>query len=173
MNHTALIPNYLAFISVLLYVGTLGPSLVRIFYKPFYKSKVVKFLNRNRREVGIWAWVFGLAHGVAMVIKYDVSFLELKTYVTFFQGLALITIFTILAITSNDLSVKKLKKNWKKIHSLTYIAAYLLIWHIWDKMSGMWSWVTPISLFITIFVSILLTLRLLKNIQKRLTKIGK
>ena len=57
-------------------------------------------------------------------------------------------IFTLLTVTSNDWSVKKLKKHWKQLHQLTYLAMVLLTWHVWDKMMGHWTWVTPISLIL-------------------------
>ncbi|HEY9813316.1 MAG TPA: iron reductase, partial [Candidatus Sericytochromatia bacterium] len=47
---------------------------------------------------------------------------------------------------SNDWSVKKLKKNWKRLHQLTYCAMFLLAWHIWDKMSEHWSLITPLGI---------------------------
>jgi sulfoxide reductase heme-binding subunit YedZ len=58
-------------------------------------------------------------------------------------------IFTTLAITSNDWSVKKLKKNWKKLHQLTYLVIFLLPWHILDKMSANWSYITPLSVLLS------------------------
>jgi sulfoxide reductase heme-binding subunit YedZ len=51
-----------------------------------------------------------------------------------------------LAFTSSDEAVKRLKSNWKKIHQLTYVAIFVLPWHILDKMSGHWSHITPMAI---------------------------
>ncbi|BDI19175.1 hypothetical protein ANSO36C_49770 [Nostoc cf. commune SO-36] len=36
----------------------------------------------------------------------------------------------------------------------------ILIWHIWDKMSGHWTYLTPISLIATILITVLFIIRL-------------
>jgi sulfoxide reductase heme-binding subunit YedZ len=38
-------------------------------------------------------------------------------------------IFFLLAITSNNLSVRKLGKAWKPLHRLTYLGAIFSFWH--------------------------------------------
>lgn len=73
-------------------------------------------------------------------------------------------IFTFLAITSNDWSVRNLKSNWKKVHQLTYVAIFLLPWHILDKMGTHWSHLTPIEISITTFILVLFIKR--KNIEQ-------
>lgn len=140
------IENFLAFIALVLFILTLTPSIIRVVYPGLSRLKVVRFLTKYRREVGILTWLFGLLHGTAIVIVRKLDFTHPKTYITYFQGLTLLTIFTLLAVTSNDLSVKKLKNNWKKLHRLSYLALFILPWHVYDKMYGHWTWVTPLGL---------------------------
>jgi len=104
--------------------------------------------------VGVLAWVLGLLHGTYIVITRNLNLLDPKVAVNFIQGIALLTIFTLLAVTSNNYSVKKLKKNWRNLHRLTFLVLIILPWHILDKMRSGWSVFTPIGLSllaITIF----------------------
>ena len=71
----------------------------------------------------------------------------------------MLIIFTFLAITSNDWSLKKLKKNWKNLHQLTYLVIFLMPWHILDKMSGHWSYLTPLGVLLAITTVILFFIR--------------
>ncbi|WP_306557866.1 ferric reductase-like transmembrane domain-containing protein [Nostoc sp. 'Peltigera malacea cyanobiont' DB3992] len=74
-----------------------------------------------------------LLHAFLLVKKRDLDFLDPNTYWIYIQGISTLIIFTLLAITSNDWSVKRLKKNWKRLHTLTYLAMFLLTWHVWTK----------------------------------------
>jgi sulfoxide reductase heme-binding subunit YedZ len=64
-----------------------------------------------------------------------------------------------LAFTSNNWSAKQLRGNWKKLHSLTYLVIFLLPWHIWVRMGGHWSHITPFALLLTIVTAILFIIR--------------
>ncbi|NTW21530.1 MAG: iron reductase, partial [Nostocales cyanobacterium W4_Combined_metabat2_030] len=65
--------------------------------------------------------------------------------------------------TSNDWSVKKMKKNWRRLHQLTYTALFLLFWHIQEKMSDHWNILTPIELIaMTIITALFLKRRWLE-----------
>jgi sulfoxide reductase heme-binding subunit YedZ len=102
-----------------------------------------------------------------MVKKRNFDAFDPKTYLIYFQGTITLIIFTILAITSNNWSVKKLKKNWKKLHQLTYLATFLLTWHIWDKMSGHWTYLTPVGIVGSTTIIILLLIRLWIEYQEQ------
>jgi methionine sulfoxide reductase heme-binding subunit len=119
----------------------------------------MKHLVRFRRKYGVMAFVLGLVHGVWIGVVKQLNFLEAKTWITYFQGITLLIIFTILAVTSNNWSVKRLKTKWKKIHSLTYLVLIFLPWHIFDKMFGHWSWITPFALVLIILTGLLFVIR--------------
>jgi sulfoxide reductase heme-binding subunit YedZ len=74
-------------------------------------------LLKNRRYTGVTAFCLAWNHAALLIWQKSLNFLDFNTCLQYFQGLSSIIIFTILAITSNDESVRKLKKNWKKIHN--------------------------------------------------------
>lgn len=143
---TAPLANCLGFLALSSYIATLLPTILRIVFPQTKKSHLRQFLLKYRRQIGLIAYVFALAHGWLLIVKRNIDFLDLDTYGVYIQGIATLIIFTLLAVTSNNWSIKKLKRNWKKLHSLTYSAMFLLTWHIWDKMSTHWSFLTPIGL---------------------------
>ena len=138
--------NLLGFFSLVCYCLTLLPTLLRIVFPQTKQTGIPKWLLQQRRLIGILAFLFALGHGVILVKKRHVDFSDLSTSWVYIQGIGMFLIFTLLTITSNDWSVKKLKKRWKQLHQLTYLAMFLLTWHVLDKMMGHWTGVTPISL---------------------------
>ena len=58
-----------------------------------------------------------------------------------------------------------MKKNWKKLHELTYLAMFLLIWHVTDKMWGQWSYLTPLAMLGITGITLLFIMR--KFIERR------
>jgi len=147
--------NILGFLALVTYVATLLPSIVRTVFPTTKGSKVIAWLLRHRRYIGITAFAFGLDHGFILIIQKDINLLNLNTYIEYFQGVSILTIFTLLAITSNNWSVKKLKASWKKLHQLTYLVMCLTPWHIRDKMSGHWSYLTPLGVLLSITTIVL------------------
>ena len=152
--------NSLGTISLALYVVTVLPSILRIVFPQTKSTKLPKKLLQHRRTIGILAFVFALAHGFILAKKRDIDLLDLKTSWVYIQGVATFAVFTILAITSNNWSVKKLKaKNWKNLHKLTYLAMFLITWHVWDKMADHWSYLTPIGLVAIVTINVLFLVR--------------
>lgn len=147
--------NILGFLALVTYLATLLPSIVKTVFPTTKGSKFIACLLRHRRYIGITAFAFGLDHGFILIIQKDINLLDLHTYVEYFQGISILTIFTFLAITSNNWSVKKLKANWKKLHQLTYLVIFLMPWHILDKMSGHWSYLTPLGVLFSITTVVL------------------
>jgi len=138
--------NVWGFLALTGYILTLVPSIFRVVFPVIKKSPLIKKILKYRRQIGVIAFAFSVLHGFILVEKRSLDFFDLQTYWIYIQGVITFAIFTLLAITSNNWSVKKMKKNWKKLHSLTYFAMFLLIWHVIDKMSGQWTYLTPIGL---------------------------
>lgn len=155
--------NWAGFGAALLYVATLLPTILRVVFPSIKTTGIPKKLLLQRRLLGLIAFLLSLVHGYWMVAKRDVDFLDWQTYWIYCQGIFTFTIFMLLAITSNDWSVKRLKKRWKKLHQLTYIAMFLLLWHIIDKMWGHWTWLTPISLVMTGIITLLFLIRVIRE----------
>jgi sulfoxide reductase heme-binding subunit YedZ len=107
----------------------------------FPRSPIVSALNRHRRMIGVTACIYGLLHFTSHVL-YEGGLDGLlrsfsKPFIWF--GLAGLTILMILAVTSNQWSIRKLGgKNWKRLHRLAYLAAALLIFH--QSIAGKGHW---------------------------------
>lgn len=107
----------------------------------FPRSRVVSALNRHRRMIGVTAFVYGLLHfGCHVLYEGGLDGLVRslsKPFIWF--GLAGLSILSILALTSNQFSIRKLGgKNWKWLHRLAYLAAALLIYH--QSIAGKGHW---------------------------------
>ncbi|MEH2334346.1 ferric reductase-like transmembrane domain-containing protein [Nostoc sp.] len=166
------LPNILGFLSLASYIFTLIPTIIRIIFPQTKETGIPQWLLKRRRLIGIIAFFLALGHGFLMVQKRNFDFLDIKTFWIYIQGISTFIIFTLLSITSNNWSVKKLKKNWKQLHKLTYVAMVLLILHIWDKMSGHWTYLTPISLVATTIITVLFLIRLWIEHQGKQQKIA-
>jgi methionine sulfoxide reductase heme-binding subunit len=147
------ISNGLGFLALGGYILTLLPTNLKVVFPQTKQTRMPKWLLKNRRAIGVTSFLLALFHGYLLVIKRDFDFFDLSTFGVYIQGVTTFIIFTLLAITSNDWSIKRLKKNWKRLHSLTYLAMFFLTWHVWDKMANHWSYLTPIGLIAIVAVN--------------------
>jgi methionine sulfoxide reductase heme-binding subunit len=155
--HPAPFANFTGFLGLIFYLTTIVPSIFKTVFPQIRSHTGLKWLLKHRRHTGITAFLLASNHGLLMTIQMHIDFSNPYTYIHYFQGISMMFILTLLAITSNDWSVKKLKKNWKNLHKLTYLIIFILPWHILDKMYGHWSYLTPFSvilslLFIALFI---------------------
>ncbi len=149
------IANVIGLLSLLCYTATLLPSIIKAIYPAIKRSRVLVWLAKNRRYTGVAAFSFGLSHAVLLILERHLNLLDYKTDIHCFEGLATLVIFTVLTTTSNDWTVRSLKANWRKLHSLTYLVIFLLPWHVFNKMGGHWSNLTPLAVLITTATAIL------------------
>ncbi|MGF1524379.1 MAG: ferric reductase-like transmembrane domain-containing protein [Leptolyngbyaceae cyanobacterium] len=154
-----LLANLLGFLSLLCYVLTLLPTTLRVVFPAAKSAKILRLLLKHRRLVGVMSFYLALCHGFLIILKRNFDFFDVKTYGIYIQGVSTFLVFACLTITSNDWCMKKLKKNWKKLHQLTYLCMVLLTWHVWDKMSGHWSFFTPFSFIVLISIMVLFSAR--------------
>jgi len=162
---TSPLANYLGFCALVCYIVTLLPTILRIVFPRTKKTGLPRLLLKYRRQIGVTAFLFALVHGLLLVNKRNFDFFDIQTYWIYLQGVATFIIFTLLTITSNNWSVKKMKKNWKKLHELTYLAMFLLVWHVISKMWGHWSYLTPLAILGIIGITFLFITR--KFIERR------
>ncbi|WP_096176288.1 sulfite oxidase heme-binding subunit YedZ [Cohaesibacter sp. ES.047] len=98
----------------------------------FPKSSFVMWLMRRRRYIGIAAFGYALLHTLYYVIDLS-SLSKLVTDLTDFgilTGWIAFVIFVPLAMTSNDISIRKFgPRKWKTIQRMTYIAAIATLAH--------------------------------------------
>jgi methionine sulfoxide reductase heme-binding subunit len=147
---TAATDNTLGFLALLAYIATLLPSNLRVVFPVLQPSHFLKMLLKHRRTIGICAWVLAMAHVYFVIHQHHLAISDLNFYLQSMSGLGVTLIFGLLALTSNRWSMKKLKSRWKQLHNLTYLAPFLLLWHILDKMLGPWTFTTGIAIVLLI-----------------------
>ena len=117
----------------------------------FPRSRLVNALNRHRRMIGVTACIYGLLHFSSHILyegDWD-SLLQSFTKPFIWFGFSGLTILVVLALTSNQWSIRKLGgKNWKHLHRLAYVAAALLIYH--QAIAGKGHWYIARWLFFTL-----------------------
>lgn len=153
-----------AFLSLIMYSLSLLPGLLHFTNPDLLKNNLFMIISKHRRNIGVLAFVFGLMHGISVALSRNIDFSQPSTYLKYSQGILLLGIFLILSLTSNNWSIHHLKQNWKKLHRLTYLVMFVLVWHIIDKMSNSWSLITPLALGICLILISLFTER--KLIEK-------
>jgi len=123
-------------------IWTLGAVLsLTPLWVLFPRSAIVNALNRHRRYIGVSACIYGLIHFSCHVL-YQGDWEDLlqsftKPFTWF--GLTGLSILVVLALTSNNWSVRKLgRKRWKLLHRLAYVAAIVLIYH--QSIAGKGHW---------------------------------
>ena len=105
------------------------------------RSRIVAALNRHRRAIGVSACIYGLLH-FGFHVLYEGGWDGLlrslsKPFIWF--GLTGLSILVVLALTSNNVSIRALGgKNWKLLHRLAYVAAAALICHQAIAGKGHW-----------------------------------
>ena len=90
-----------------------------------------QWLLRQRRYVGVAAFVYALLHTVVYLQKTGIvaEIVEEGLRFNMWTGWLGLLIFAALALTSNDVSVRYLKRTWRKLHRLVYPAAVLAFLH--------------------------------------------
>lgn len=105
-----------------------------LFIKPIIKIlgfKELMWILSYRRELGILCFYFAFAHSIANIFLFKAysiqDYLPVNNYL--FTGLIAIIILIFLYLTSNDVSLRYLKKNWKRLQYLAYLVLPLVAAH--------------------------------------------
>lgn len=89
-----------------------------------------------RRMLGLWMFFYACLH-ITTYVWLDYSFLwsdivkDIIKHPYVIVGFTAFMLTVPLAITSNSFMIKRLKKNWKKLHQVVYLIAILAILHFW------------------------------------------
>lgn len=121
-----------------------------------------------RRTLGLFTFMFASVHFMIFsVVDYGLDWSLLRLELTekrfIFLGASALTLLSALAITSFKFWMKKLGKNWKRLHRLIYLIAGLVLFHYaWAKKGDIFSLQGDIlgPLAFGIIVSLLLILRI-------------
>ncbi|MBP7768441.1 ferric reductase-like transmembrane domain-containing protein [Candidatus Woesebacteria bacterium] len=132
----------LGIVALGLFCLTLLPGIItRLQWFPLVTQPIASILLPHRRHLGILmfltAWVhMALSTTLPQLTSngFDLSKIQLSTFEIF--GQLAWWLLLPLWLSSNDFSQKKLGKNWKKLHMLTYAALFLIFFHVALQNSG-------------------------------------
>jgi len=107
-----------------------------LFIKPvsmiFFRFGLFRKLMMFRRQFGILAFYFAFFHFIAVLmhnyLQLGYNFYDVTSW--YFMGTAGMIIMFILYLTSNNLSMRILKLNWKKLQKITYFVLPIIAIHI-------------------------------------------
>ncbi len=111
--------------------------LITLSMTPLKKITGVSWPVSLKRMLGLYAFFYASLH-LVIYFWLDQSFqwyaiiedIVKRPYITL--GLTAWLLLLPLALTSNQFSMRLLKKNWKRVHRLVYVAALLVVTHfIW------------------------------------------
>lgn len=117
----------------------------------FGNRQWIGWLLKRRRSFGLAAFGYAILHLIFYVIDME----ALKPILAEFwapgiwTGWAALLVFVPLAVTSNNLSMRRLKQGWKKLQRLAYVAALLTLAHwllIHDGVGGALTHFIPLLL---------------------------
>lgn len=119
----------------------LGDWALRILLLTLFMSPLRRLINwaqalQLRRMLGLYAYFYVILHLLGYLwfdqffdweeIWFDI--LE-RPFITI--GMAAVVLLTPLAITSTTGMIRRMGKNWKRLHSLVYLISILAVIHFW------------------------------------------
>ena len=120
-------------IVVLVFVGL--PGILRRFK---ITLRFGSLLMLFRRQLGISVYLLVLYH--FMVVRFDATnFLPLRLLLFEWFSFIAFTFLSLMFLTSNDFSVQRLGKWWKRLHMLFYIIVLLVFFHVMLQGWTIWS----------------------------------
>jgi len=96
----------------------------------FPKARWTRWLVTQRRYFGVASFMYAALHTLVYLDKQDLaSIVEDSLGFDIWTGWLALLVFLLLAITSNDRAVAWLKRRWKTLHRLVYVATALTFIH--------------------------------------------
>ena len=129
----------------------------------FRHSAWVRFLIFHRRAIGVASFAYAALHTAVYVERKWGAGLILKESLepSIGTGWLALFIFSVLALTSNNASVRALRQRWKRLHRSIYLAAGLTFAH--------WILATFDPLAAYISLALLLLIEALRLVGKKVT----
>ncbi|MEM5799298.1 MAG: ferric reductase-like transmembrane domain-containing protein [Candidatus Aenigmatarchaeota archaeon] len=158
---TSLVSTF-GFISLILIIIILSLPL----FVKYKNTSLTRYLLSERRWIGIYTFIFALIH-FSLVFYFffglDINKIlnnKNRLYLSL-GGIALLFLF-LMTITSNNYSVRKLGKNWKRLHYLIYPALVLILIHSFNigliYMKNFW-----LKIIVLIMILIIILLKFYKS----------
>lgn len=142
----------LILLGIVLLPGILGRFSIEI--------KVTRIITTYRRQLGILTFLLALTHYIFVrLLGYVTGVFPFKLPFPLFEimGMSALFIMSLLFLTSNNTSIKKLGKWWKRLHRLIYIIVWLVVLHtglqrisIWTLLIGVFAVLETVSLIYSI-----------------------
>lgn len=136
---------------------------------PLMKLKRLKALTRYQRFVGLSAFFYAILHLVIYLVlfaglswRWIRSDLLEKPYI--YAGVLALVVLFVLAITSTKKMMKRLGRNWKRLHRCVYLAALAILLHLWWQVKSD----SSLAVIFSVIFALLLGYRLIVN-RKYLT----
>ena len=111
-----------------LLMATLAVTPIRLVFgtRPW-----TRWLLLRRRDLGVASFAYAAGHTVIYLArKADAGIVWAEAATPYLlAGWIALALFVPLAVTSNDASVRRLKRSWKTLHRLVYPAAILVFVH--------------------------------------------
>ena len=139
--------------------------LITLSVTPFRRIFSINSIIRVRRMLGVWSFTYALAH-LTIYLGFDQLcfsaagcqwrdiWQDIMKRPFIFMGMLAFVCLLLLALTSTSGWVRRLKKNWTRLHRLVYVAAAAAVIHfIWIQKSDIseplqWTaWLTGLLLF--------------------------
>lgn len=117
----------------------------------FGNRQWIAWMMKRRRSFGLAAFGYGMLHLIFYIIDMEALEPILAEFWApgIWTGWAALLVFVPLAVTSNNLSMRRLKQSWKQLQRLVYIAALLTLAHwllIHDGVGGALAHFIPLLL---------------------------
>ena len=133
---------------------------------PLRKIRRLPSFVGYRRMLGLYAFFYALLH----VVSYAVFLVDWQNFVEdlykrpyIVVGAAAFLILFALAITSTKAAIRRLGKNWKRLHRLVYLAAIAIVVHVyWQTRSDYFE-----ALVFAVIIAILLLSRVAYSSKRR------
>lgn len=150
---------------------SLGILLATLAITPVRRLFKVNGIQKVRRMVGVMSFAYALVHvGIYLGLDqlcYSLETCDFRAIANdllkrkfIFVGMVSFTILTLLAITSTNGMIRRLKKRWQALHRLVYVAGIAAVIHfIWVQKSDyseplMWAGWLALFLLIRVYLSV-------------------
>ena len=127
-------------------------------------------LLRWRRTLGLYAFFYAFLHMIAWLwldrkLSFPFMLKDLAERPYILLGMLSFAILCVLAATSRQKSIRKLGRNWQRLHRAVYVVGILLIIHFWKMRPEGQSLVAPVVF--TLVMAVLLLWRVVSALMVR------
>ncbi|MCW8125972.1 protein-methionine-sulfoxide reductase heme-binding subunit MsrQ [Microbulbifer halophilus] len=124
-------------------LGALRLLMLTLLVSPLARGLSLGQLNRLRRPLGLWCFAWALLHfsawlGLELVFDWSLIASELVERTYILVGFAALLLLLALAATSLPALMRRMGRNWKKLHGFIYPLALLACWHFWWSVKSGW-----------------------------------